>query len=188
MARPRKISDGELMAATAVALGRHGPGFTLAQVADEAGVVASTIAQRAGSKHALLTSMITQAADRLVADMRAAAEGESDPRSAIRAAALVTADAIDDPETTANHLGQFGVDLADPALRVELARSRRDYRQELERMITAADLPRIDPARAARLLAATVQGLQIDWAMDPVGDLLPELKGVVDELLASWAA
>lgn len=188
MARPRKISDDELLAATVAALGRYGPGFTLAQVAAEAGVVASTIAQRVGSKHALLTSMITRGTDRLVTAMRAAAGAETDPHAAIRAAALVTAEGIDDPASTANHLGQLGVDLADPALRVELARGRQVYRDELERMFTQADLPYADPARAARLLAATIQGLQIDWAMDPKGDLRSELETAVDELLATWAA
>src|SRR5690349_10521533 len=116
VARPRKVSDDELLAAAGRAIGRHGPGFTLAQVAREAGVAVGTVVGRFGSKQGLLLAMMSAGGSTVAPRMRAAARG-LEPVAAIMAAALVITDGLDDPATTSNHLGQLGVDLAEPALR-----------------------------------------------------------------------
>ena len=55
MARPRSKSDEEVMAATMRAVSEHGvSALTLAHVAAEAGLAPSTLAERYGSKRALL--------------------------------------------------------------------------------------------------------------------------------------
>ena len=55
MARPRTISDEELIAATVRVMSRLGPvKMTLAAVAEEAGVTAATLVQRFGSKRRLM--------------------------------------------------------------------------------------------------------------------------------------
>ncbi|MET8542281.1 helix-turn-helix domain-containing protein, partial [Kitasatospora sp. NPDC004799] len=55
MPRPRTTSDAEILAATARAIGIHGPGrLTLAHVGAEAGVSPATLSQRFGSKRGLL--------------------------------------------------------------------------------------------------------------------------------------
>lgn len=57
MARPRSITDERLLAAAETVIGRCGPGFTLAQVAAEAGVAVGTAGQRFGSKAGLLQAL-----------------------------------------------------------------------------------------------------------------------------------
>ena len=57
MARPRKHTDEAIIAAAGRVIGRSGPGFTLAEVAAEAGVAAGTLVHRFGSKHGLLVAM-----------------------------------------------------------------------------------------------------------------------------------
>ena len=68
--------------------------------------------------------MMTAGRESVAPRMWAAAEGR-DPLAAITAAALVVTEGLDDPATTANDLGQLGVDLADsPTLRSGLAAVR----------------------------------------------------------------
>jgi AcrR family transcriptional regulator len=184
VARPRKVSDDELLAAAGRAIGRHGPAFTLAQVADEAGVAVGTVAGRFGSKRNLLLTMMDGAS--LAPRMRAAAEG-LDPVTAIVVAASVVADGLDDPATTSNHLGQLGVDLADPALRSGFAALRAAVREVLTSHFAAAALPGAPPpAQAARIVAALTQGVLMDWALEPRGPLVDVLKSDVEAVIAAW--
>lgn len=186
MARPRKVSDDELVAACGRAIGRFGPGFTLAQVAGEAGVAVGTVAGRFGSKRNLLLTMMTTGADGVAPLMRAAAEGRA-PLDAITAAVLATTEGIADPATTSNHLGQLGVDLADPALRAGFARLRAGVRAVLTELFTAADLPGAPPpAQAARIVAAMAHGALMDWALRPSGAITDVLRTDLDAVLAGW--
>ena len=187
MGRPQKISDAELLAACERAIGRWGPSFTLAQVAAEAGVATSTVATRFGSKHALLSAMLEFDADALINRMRDAADRQDDPVAAIQAAALVTATGVDDPDTTANHLGQLAKDLSDERLRIGLAALRATYRKELARLLSVADLPGAPvPDVAARVLAALVHGAQVDWALAPDGHLMAQLRADTAAVLDAW--
>jgi AcrR family transcriptional regulator len=188
MARPRKISDDELLAAAATALGRHGPRFTLAQMAEVAGVATATAAARVGSKHELLRWMTTTATQSLAAAVDAAAAEAAGPVGAIRAGATVGVEGVEDPTTTANHLAQFGADLADADLRGELARMWEVHRRALERLIGAADLPGAPPPPvAARILVALAHGTQVHWAVAPEGALRERLVADIDAVLAAWA-
>jgi AcrR family transcriptional regulator len=186
MARPRKVSDDELMAACGRAIGTHGPGFTLAQVAAEAGVAVGTVAGRFGSKQNLLLAMMTAGADGVVPLLRAAAAGR-DPVAAITAAVLATAQGVDDPATTSNHLGQLGVDLADPALRTGFATLRAGVREVLTELFAAADLPGAPPpAQAARIVAAMAHGTIMDWALHPEGAIADTLEADLVAILNAW--
>lgn len=186
MARPRKVSDEELMAATGRAIGRHGPGFTLAQVAAEAGVAVGTVAGRFGSKQSLLLAMMTVGSASVAPRMRAAARG-LDPEAAIVAAALVTADGLTDPATVTNHLGQLGVDLADPALRSGFAALRAGVHEVLTELFTAAGLPSAPPPpRAARIIAALTHGALMDWALNPHDAIADVLRADVEAVLRTW--
>jgi len=186
MARPRKVSDDELMAACGRAIGRFGPGFTLAQAAGEAGVAVGTVAGRFGSKRNLLLAMMNMGADGVGPVMRAAATGLP-PLDAIRAAVLATTDAVADPATTSNHLGQLGVDLADPTLRAGFARLRSGVRDVLTDLFTTADLPGAPPpAQAARIIAAMAHGALMDWALHPAGSLTDVLRTDLDAILSAW--
>lgn len=186
MARPRKVSDDELMAACARAIGTHGPGFTLAQVAAEAGVAVGTVAGRFGSKQNLLLAMMTAGADGVVPLLRTAAAGH-DPIAAITAAALATTNGVDDPATTSNHLGQLGVDLADPALRTGFARLRAGVHEVLAELFATADLPGAPPpAQAARIVAAMAHGTVMDWALHPSGAIVDILEADLAAILNAW--
>jgi AcrR family transcriptional regulator len=186
VARPRKISDDELVAACGHAIGRHGPGFTLAHVAAAAGVAVGTVAGRFGSKRNLLLAMMAAGAEGIAPLMRAAAAGR-DPVEAITAAVLVTTEGVDDPATTSNHLGQLGVDLADPALRTGFAALRAGVREVLADLFAAADLPGAPPPdQAARIVAAMAHGALMDWALHPAGRVADLLRADVAALLGAW--
>ncbi|MCT2586996.1 TetR/AcrR family transcriptional regulator [Actinophytocola gossypii] len=187
MGRPRKISDEELMDACGHVIGRHGAGFTLAQVAAEAGVAVGTVSGRFGSKRGLLVAMMTSAAAGVEQRMRAAAAAHEDPIDAVIAAALVTAEGIDDPGTTANHLAQLGVDLTDPELRDGLGVLRERVQKVLASLLAEAVLPDSPPvARAARIVAAMVHGAQLDWALRPRGRLAVRLRADLRAVLTAW--
>jgi AcrR family transcriptional regulator len=186
VARPRKISDDELMAACGRAIGQYGPGFTLAQVAAEAGVAVGTVAGRFGSKQHLLLAMMTEGAASVAPRMRAAAR-DRDPVAAIVAAVLVTTEGVDDPATISNHLGQLGVDLADPALRAGFAVLRTGVHEVLTDLFAAAGLPGAPPpARAARIIAALAHGALMDWALNPRDAIADVLTADLEAVLASW--
>lgn len=187
MGRPRKISDDELIAACARAIGAHGPGFTLAQVAARAGVAVGTVSGRFGSKHGLLLAMAAADADGIEQRMRAAAARAADPVAAVVAAVLVTAEGVTDPATTTNHLAQLGVDLGDAVLRDGLAELRSRIRGVLRSLLAAARLPGAPaPARAARIVAGLAHGTQLDWALAPTGSLTGRLRADVRSVLDSW--
>jgi AcrR family transcriptional regulator len=187
MGRPRKISDDELMAACGRAIGAHGPGFTLAQVAAAAGVAVGTVSGRFGSKHGLMLAMMTAASDGVADRMRAAAARHTDPVAAVLAAALVTTEGVDDPATTTNHLAQLGVDMSDPALREGLAVLRGRVREVLRSLLAAAGLPAAPPpARAARIVAGLAHGAQLDWALAPSGKLRDRLRADLRAVLEGW--
>jgi AcrR family transcriptional regulator len=186
VARPRKISDDGLLAAAGRVIGRHGPGFTLAQVAGEAGVAVGTVAGRFGSKQNLLLAMMSVGSASVAPRMRAAALG-LDPVPAIVAAALVVTEGLDDPATTTNHLGQLGVDLADPALRAGFAALRAGVHEVLTDLFTAADLPSAPPpAQAARVVAALTHGALMDWSLNPRDALAAVLEADVEAVLTTW--
>lgn len=187
MARPRKITDEELVAACGRVIGRHGPGFTLTQVAAEAGVAVGTVSGRFGSKHGLLLAMMTTTTAGVEHRMHAAAEAAGDPVAALTAALLVTAEGLDDPTTTTHHLAQLGTDLADPRLRAGLRELRARVQDVLAALFARADLPGAPPpAHAARVVDATAQGTQQDWALNPSGTLTDRLRADLDAVLTPW--
>jgi AcrR family transcriptional regulator len=187
VARPRKISDEDLMAACGRAIGRYGPGFTLAQAAAEAGVAVGTVAGRFGSKQNLLRAMMTAGGAAVAPRMHAAAAGHDDPVTAIIAATLVTTEGVDDPATTQNHLAQLGVDLADPTLRPGLAALRAAVHDVLAGLLAHAALPGAPPpAQAARIIAAMANGALLDWALNPTGRVADLLSADLTSVLDGW--
>ncbi len=187
MGRPRKITDEALLAACARAIGEHGPGFTLAQVAAAAGVAVGTVSGRFGSKRGLLLAMMAAANAGAADRMLLAAGAHPDPIAAITAAVLVTAEGVDDRATTTNHLAQLGVDLADPALRSGVTQLREVIHRVLTDLFTAADLPGAPPpAHAARIVAAMTHGAILDWALQPAGLLADQLREDIEAVAGPW--
>ncbi|WNV91337.1 TetR/AcrR family transcriptional regulator [Umezawaea sp. Da 62-37] len=187
MARPKTITDERLLDATAVLVGRKGPGFTLAEVAAEAGVSVGTIAQRFGSKSGLLQEVSRTATRIAVARMRAAATAAVDPADGLRAALLTLFGELADPEVAANSLAQLGVDLVDPSLRALLVEHFTAVEDELRDLVRAAALPGApDPALAARVLAGLVNGISMDWSIRPRGAFADRIAEDVDSVLGMW--
>ncbi|WP_018684322.1 TetR/AcrR family transcriptional regulator [Actinokineospora enzanensis] len=189
MARPRTISDQQILDAASVVIGRVGPGFTLAQTAAEAGVSVGTVAQRFGSKDGLLLAIFDHATAEVAGAMRAAAEVEPDPVAGVRAAVLRTFASLGDAETAGNHLGQLGVDLMDPHLRARLGVHFTAMQAELRRALDRArphlpGAPAVDVA--ARVLLSLVNGVAIDWSVRPHGRLADRMTEDVDAVLEAW--
>lgn len=189
MARPRSITDERLLAAAETVIGRCGPGFTLAQVAAEAGVAVGTAGQRFGSKAGLLQALSRRATTRAVEQMRACADSWDDPIVGLRAAAVTVYAVLGDAEEAANHLGQLGVDIGDPVLRALLGEHYAAVEAELGRLVRAAagELPHAPSVpRAARVLLAVINGVSLDWSIRPVGRLADRLAEDVDAVLTAW--
>ncbi|MBM7770959.1 AcrR family transcriptional regulator [Actinokineospora baliensis] len=191
MARPKTISDQRVLDAAHRVIGRVGPGFTLAQVAEEAQVSVGTVATRFGSKDRLVRAVFDNATAEVAVTMRTVAEAHADPVAALRAAAVGTFLSLGDASTAANHLGQLGHDLIDPVLRGKLATHFEVIRAELARAFdrAAGQLPGAPRAEVAvRVLLSLVNGVSIDWSVRPHGTLADRLGEDVDAVLGAWAA
>ncbi len=189
MARPRTVSDDDLLAAAAAAIGRRGPAFTLADVGREAGVAAATLVQRFGSKADMLLALAAHGTGRGVAAMRAAAAACPPGRAAVLAALHAAAAGLDDPATAPNHLAQLGADLADPALRRAVRADQDATRAELERLLhDAPDLDRAPaPPEAAAVLLALWNGTLLGWSLAPDGPLAGRIDTAAGTLLDGWS-
>lgn len=189
MARPRTITDEQLLSAAGVAITRLGPRFVVADVAERAGVSAGSVVHRFGSKHGLLVAMIDGAIE--AARSKVAADEADDPVAAIRREAVERYAPLDDPEAAANNLAQLGADLADQTLRARLAELHAVVETRLESLLARAadtgELPGAPPAPvAARVLAALADGIALRWSAAPTGSLCARLLTDVDTVLTSW--
>lgn len=190
MARPRKISDERLLAAAGGVIARLGPGFTLADIATEAGVVAGTLVQRFGSKHGLLAALSRMTIDALPDSIRTAAKGHADPLDALRAGLVEPYAALDDPAAAANNLAQLAVDFADAELRDLLAQLYAAVEAEVAILVhdAAATLPGAPAApQAARVLTALAEGSAIRWSVHPTGSLRERIRTDIDAVLTTWS-
>ncbi|MEV6240333.1 TetR family transcriptional regulator [Lentzea sp. NPDC051838] len=171
MARPRTISDERILTATETVIDRKGPEFTVADVAAEAGVSVGAVAKRFGSKSGLLQALTRAGTEEVARRMREAGN--------VREALLTWFDRLADPATATNNLAQLGVDLIDPELRALLARHYAVLEAELEILCAAEKLP----SNAARVLAALVYGIAMDWSIRPRGELVARMEEDIDLVL-----
>jgi AcrR family transcriptional regulator len=192
MARPRTVSDEELIAATVRLMSRLGPvRLTLAAVAAEAGVTAATLVQRFGSKRGLMLKIAADAAGSGDAcfDMARAAHPES-PLAALIAAAAAMAQMAATPEELANSLAFLQIDITDPEFHAHtLALSKRSvagYRALLKEAIAAGELAPHDTARMARAINALASGSIITWAIFREGTADRWVRRDLDALLAPY--
>lgn len=166
MARPKSKSDEEVMAATMRAVSAHGvSGLTLAHVAEEAGLAPSTLAERYGSKRALLLAAAKSAARTVPPEGDAAS---SSPRDAAVEYLAGLARDVGDRRAFAHHLAFLELDVADPEFRAAAA----DH--------VAAVLARLESlglsARDARALYVAYNGALVLWALTGDGSLEDSLR------------
>jgi AcrR family transcriptional regulator len=157
MARPKSKSDEEVMAATMRAVARHGvSALTLAHVAAEAGLAPSTLAERYGSKRALLLAAAKSAAPTAAEASPAAAPAET-PRAAAVEYLVSLARHVGDRRAFAHHLAFLELDVADPEFRAAAA----DHVAAVLACLESFGLS----AREARALYVAYNGALVLWAL-----------------------
>lgn len=137
--RPRKVSDDQIFEAVYRAMQRvPAAELTLAEVGREAGITASAVVQRFGSKQGLLRALnarFAKGTESMLAGLRQAAPT---PLAAIRAYAECFAGMIASRETLAHHLGYLQADLQDPVTFRHVQRHTRTTRATLTRWVEEA--------------------------------------------------
>ena len=189
MPRPRKASDEDVFAAALRAMSRLGPGeLRLSDIAEEAGVTASALVQRFGSKRDLLLALSRAWSDSpaaLFAEMRRL---HPSPLSALRAYAECLADMARSPSAFARNLSYLHVDLTDEDFRSSLEAYARKARAEIERLLSdavaAGELRRdTDPASLARTVETVLAGSLMTWAHYREGPASAWMRHDVDAVL-----
>jgi len=161
MARPRSKSDAEIAAATLRAVGAHGvAGLTLAHVAAEAGLAPSTLAERYGSKRALLLAAARSGAGAVA---RVAA-GAADPISFL----VSLAEPVSDRRVFAHHLAFLELDVSDP----EFGAVAREHASSVLTALESFGLSTLE----ARRLFVTYNGALVLWALTGTGSLADSLR------------
>jgi AcrR family transcriptional regulator len=159
MARPRSRSDEQVLAATLRAVGEHGVArLTLADVARHAGLAPSTLAERFGSKRALLLAA-ARSAVRSLHDVEA-----PDPVEFLVALAAPVADR----RAFAHHLALLELDVSDPEFRAAAA----DYVEAVLARLRGFGLT----APEARALYVAYNGALVLWALTGDGPLEDALR------------
>jgi AcrR family transcriptional regulator len=173
--RPRKATDDEIFAATTKVMARLGPHeVTLADIAAEAGLTASALVQRFGSKRALLLALSERFAhgtSDLFAGLRAA---DPSPLAALYAYGRCMGQMGASPDALAHHLSWLQQDLIDPDFRrftlIQARASRRELQRLVEEAVRAGELAAATrPADLARAIEVTVGGSLMTWAVHQEG-------------------
>lgn len=188
MPRTKTLPDTEVLAAAGRVFGRVGPTrFTLADVAEEAGLSPATLVQRFGSKRALMLAFAEHAANLARHPFEQAKLKISEPLGALRAALLIAARPVQGRTELSHSLAFLLEDLVDDELRAHAARHARwtetSIRELLDSAVAHGQLAPADTARLARALQAAWNGALIQWALRGRGSLGAWLTAVVDALL-----
>ena len=187
--RPRKASDDEIFMATTTVMSRLGPReVTLAEIAAEAGLTASALVQRFGSKRALLLALSERFANGtgdLFAGLRAA---DPSPLAALHAYGRCMAHMGESADALAHHLSWLQQDLTDPDFRrfllIHARASRRELQRLVEEAVAAGELVATTrPADLARAIEVTVGGSLMSWAVHQEGTATARIKHDMDALL-----
>ena len=190
--RARKVSDDEVFAAAYRAMTRLGPGdLTLAQIANEAGVTASALVQRFGSRRELLLQLATAASDSTGDFIAGLRERHRSPLAALRAYGECMAGLAESPAALARSLAYLQIDLTDPDFRKPLEAQARATRASLEALIKAAisagELRRTTRPRVlARTVEAVLSGSMMTWAFHQEGTAARWMRDDLDAVLAPY--
>jgi AcrR family transcriptional regulator len=190
VARPRTISDEEILLATMTTMARLGPiKLTLADVAKEAGVTAASLVKRFGSKRDLLLAVSHSASDGMAEAFEELRESPS-PLDALLRAATHLARFTKSAEEMANHLAFLQIDVSDPDFRkpmLEMSKTTlHGYEMLLNDAIKKKQLRRCDTKALARAINAVVGGSLIAWAVFRKGTAERWLRDDLETLLAPY--
>ena len=187
--RPRKVSDEEVFGAVLRVMHRAAPAqVSLTQIASEAGVTASALVQRFGSKRALLLEVIGLAAEGTVAYFARLRRESGSPLAALHTYAECFAEMAQSPETLAHHLGYLQLDLTDPDFRKharDQARAAdREIRDLLDDAVAKGELARgPDVDMLTRAVIAVLGGSLLAWAIRQEGTAAEWMRADLDAVL-----
>lgn len=195
MPRPRTVDDSVVFAAAATVMSRDGPAkLTLARIAKVAGLSASTLVQRYGSKQGLLRSMSRASkggSEGFAAGLRITG------RTALEVArefVLCFAGLAPTAEALVNNtLVYLQVDLADPVMRRNLVAMQQDQEAVLAGLLQeAADRGELvsaaRPKALAKILPRLATGSLLAWALHRGGTARECLGRDVDAVLDAFRA
>jgi AcrR family transcriptional regulator len=194
--RPRKASDDEVFAAAHRAMTRLGPGeLTLSEIAAEAGVTASALVQRFGSKRELLlrlSSLLADSTGDLFAGLRAR---HKSPLATLGAYAECMAQLGPTPAALARNLTWLLVDLTDPGFKRNVQTQARSTEREIRKLLdeafkAGALVPiagrKANPAALARAVSALISGSLMSWAFYEEGSSAAWIRRDLDVVLGPY--
>jgi AcrR family transcriptional regulator len=185
MARPRTRSDPEVLSAVLRAVATHGVArLTLADVGREAGLAASTLAERFGSKRALLLAAARHAAG----EVRLPRAG-SPLQSAVDGLVALAA-GVGDRRAFAHSLALLQLDVEDAGFRAAAAEHFAAVRSQLAALLREARdagelAPDADPDALARALHVAYNGALVVWAVTGDGPLEEALRADLEAVLVT---
>src|SRR5580658_992026 len=155
--RPRETSDAQILAAAARAMQRRSPvDLTLADVANEAGVVPATIIQRFGTKRELLLANCKAWTADVAGQFAVARAKYGSPLKTLLELFVEFSGFAATPESMANFLAYLQIDLSDPEFRAVLLEQfltmRAETRKLLDDAVAAGELRPCDSGELARLV------------------------------------
>ncbi len=187
--RRRKAEDADVFAAMVRVMLRVGPAdLTLAAIAAEAGMTASALVQRFGSKRALMLAHARHAAATGDIGIEAHDRRTSSPLAALRETTAVHARLAESPRAALRNLAYLQNDLADPALRRHLLRlhhaARAHYEQLVANAVAAGELRADTNVRMlARMIEVTLGGSFLAWTLYREGSAADYLREDLDATL-----
>jgi AcrR family transcriptional regulator len=187
MARPRTRSDAEVLSAALRAVAAHGVArLTLADVARETGLAPSTLAERFGSKRALLLAAARHAAGEVRLDRRG--DAPASPLAAALDGLVGLARGVGDRRAFAHSLALLQLDVEDAGFRAAAAEHFAAVRTQLAALLCealdAGELrPGTDPGALARALQVAYNGALVVWAVGGTGPLEESLRADLEAVL-----
>ena len=189
--RPRETSDAQILAAAARVMQRRSPTqLTLADIAEEAGVVPATLIQRFGTKRGLLLAMCSTAPASMP---QVFAAGRAKYDSSLKALVELYAEGTSfapTPEAMANGLAYLQIDLTDPdfyAITLAQFRAiRNETKKLLDEAVAARELRKCDTAALARLIQHVNGGAMLAWAVYRQGSVASWVRRELEALLLPY--
>lgn len=188
--RPRTVSDEEIWAGVEAVIDRAGPnGVTFAAVGAEVGLSAPAVAQRFGSKRALLVAFARRSLTTAASAFGRPAAGRPALDRLVGGLTSMVA-GVDRPEVLANNLAFLQLDLLDPELHALAAQRSRIVVGEMQRLLVEAtergELGGQAPRSLAELLHTAYNGALITWAVDGRGRLGPWVRRQLESVLQPY--
>jgi AcrR family transcriptional regulator len=168
--RPRKATDDQIFAAASRVMYRVGPGeLTLGAIAAEAGLTASALVQRFGSRRGLLLEIMAGVARGTPQMFRELRARNRSPLDTLRAYADCMAGMAETPAALARSFAYLQLDLTDEGLRRHLlaqAKSTRAaFRRLLDEAVKTGEIEgSTNTSRLARTIEVVISGSLLSWA------------------------